>query len=109
MEAQVSIDTLNGDDEHTIVVPDEYDLESEVLNGLSPVWAQLRDHLPDPVDRAIVELMLDNVRDTAVYANVLGIQARPAKEQRADVKRYKDRLRKRLRRWIDQAEFKNHG
>jgi RNA polymerase sigma-70 factor, ECF subfamily len=107
---QLSMDTSNGDDEEqAIVVADDFDLETEVLNRLSTVWPRLRDYLPDPVEREVVWLMLDNIRETAIYADVLGLQDVPATEQQAIVKRHKDRLRKKLRRLMNQAEFRNNG
>jgi hypothetical protein len=47
-------------------------------------------------DRAILELQAAGVRSTAAYADLLGIGHLPVADQRAEVKRHKDRLRKRL-------------
>jgi RNA polymerase sigma-70 factor (ECF subfamily) len=50
-------------------------------------------------DRQIVELMVvDEVRDTNVYARLLGIEHLPPEQRKREVKRVKDRLIKRLRR-----------
>lgn len=49
-------------------------------------------------ERAVLELMIEGVRDTEAYAAVLGIAHRSADERRAEVKRVKDRLQKRLGR-----------
>jgi hypothetical protein len=73
------------------------------------VWPRLRDYLPDPLDREVVWLILDNIRETAIYADALGIQDVPATEQQAIVKRCKDRLRKKLRQLFNEAEFRNNG
>ena len=46
----------------------------------------------------VLELMLEGERRTEVYAAVLGLTNRPILEQRREVKRVKDRLKKRLER-----------
>jgi len=46
----------------------------------------------------VLELMLEGERRTEVYAAVLGLTNRPILEQRLEVKRVKDRLKKRLER-----------
>jgi hypothetical protein len=53
---------------------------------------------PDPVDRRLAALVLDEERRTGPYATVLGIQDAPLEEQRRTVKRQKDRIKKRLSR-----------
>jgi hypothetical protein len=58
----------------------------------------IHERLPDPRDREAVALMLDGVRETAVYARVFGITHLPTDEQRKEVKRRKDRLDKVLKR-----------
>lgn len=52
----------------------------------------------DPRERAVLELMLDGERRTRPYVEVLGLHGLPPDEQRREVKRWKDRLKKRLRR-----------
>lgn len=54
--------------------------------------------LPDPTDQRILELMMDEVRETEAFAEVLGIRDRDETEQRKTVKRYKDRIKKRVQR-----------
>lgn len=49
-------------------------------------------------ERAVLELMIEGVRETDAYAAVLGITDRSADERRAEVKRAKDKLQKRLGR-----------
>jgi hypothetical protein len=60
--------------------------------------ARLAGVLPDPRDRAIAHLMMDDVRSTMEYAYVLEAANLPLPEQRALVKRHKDRIIKRLQR-----------
>ena len=53
----------------------------------------------DPTDRAILSLMIDNVRETTEYASVLGLTKLPQSEQRKRVKMHKDRIGKQLERF----------
>lgn len=50
------------------------------------------------VDRAIAELILDGVRETVEYAEVIGITDLSVDEQRTQVKKHKDRVNVRLKR-----------
>ncbi len=54
--------------------------------------------ITDPVDRRILELMLEGERDTAVFAEVLGLKDADPHEQEREVKRHKDRIKVRLKR-----------
>lgn len=55
----------------------------------------------DPREREVAELMIGGVSDVAVFADVLGIEHLPVDHQRAQVKRCKDRISKRLLRLGD--------
>jgi hypothetical protein len=72
---------------------DPYDLPPDSL-------AMIREHAAafSPEEIAVIELMGEGVRETAAYAEVLGIAHLPARDQRAAVKREKDRLTRRLER-----------
>jgi hypothetical protein len=72
---------------------DPYDLPEDVL-------AAIREHAAafSPEDAAMIELMGEGVRETAAYADVLGIAHLPARDQQVAVKREKDRLTRRLER-----------
>lgn len=72
---------------------DPYDLPAEIL-------AMIREHAASfsTEERAVIELMGEGVRESAAYADVLGISHLPLEEQRAAVKREKDRLSRRLER-----------
>jgi len=98
----------DSEQEGTISLVDGFDLEHEVASTFSTTWSHLQNHLPNPVDQEIVQLMLDNVRETETYADTLGIQNSPHREQQRIVKRHKDRLRKKLRRVLDPAVFRNN-
>jgi hypothetical protein len=100
---------LEGSDvEHGVEIQDDFDLEDWVLARNSPVWQRLRDLLPDSTDQRIVALMMEGIRETNAYADVLGILDRPADEQAAIVKRHKDRLKKKLQRGIRRTELNSN-
>ena len=92
------------DSEYKVEVPkvsSESDVEAEVFNKLSPTWRNLRQLFPDEVDQAMLQLIMDDIRETSYYADILGITDLPAAEQAAIVKRHKDRIKKKLIRNID--------
>jgi hypothetical protein len=76
-----------------------------VLARASPVWRRISDLLPDPTDQEIVLLMMEGIRETSAYADVLGISDYSVEEQAAIVKRHKDRLKKKLERHIKRSEL----
>jgi hypothetical protein len=53
----------------------------------------------DPIDKDILLLMMEGVRETHRYAQVMGIVHQDEMEQRREVKRAKDRLIKQLQRF----------
>ena len=79
--------------------------EEQVLMQESPVWPMLAQLLPNPADREMALLILENVRDTTEYARILGIGGRVTEEQEAEVKRHKDRIKKVLRRHIRPSDL----
>ena len=60
---------------------------------------QIADLFTDPIDRQLVELLLEKERRTEPYARVLGLDNLPADVQRREVKRHKDRIKKRMERY----------
>ncbi len=52
----------------------------------------------DPRDREAVDLIADGERSTEVFAELWGLQGLSPKEQRREVKRHKDRIKKMLER-----------
>jgi len=54
--------------------------------------------LPDPIDRAILKLMMNGERDTVLFAVVLGVSDESPEEQCACVKKHKDRIKKFIQR-----------
>lgn len=97
------------DSEYKVVIRDGTDLEEQVFARLSPVWGWLKEFLPDPVDRQMVELIMDGVRETSAYADTLGVSHLDADEQVSIVKRHKDRLKKMLQRHINRSELYENG
>lgn len=65
------------------------------------LFARLRDAFPSEADRQVIHLLMEGERSTAVYAEVLGIAGLSPEEQKAEVKRVKDRIKKRLGRLIE--------
>jgi RNA polymerase sigma factor (sigma-70 family) len=51
-----------------------------------------------PAEGRVLDLLLAGERDTRVFAEALGVDGLPAEEQAREVKRAKDRLKKRLER-----------
>jgi hypothetical protein len=99
----------DSDTEHGVEVKDELDIDAIVLNYTSPVWERLSEILPDFIDQEIVLLMMDGVRETSVYADVLGVSDYPPEEQFTIVKRHKDRVKKRLQRNLERTELSKNG
>jgi hypothetical protein len=62
------------------------------------LWKAVEAAFPDPVERQIVELLIDRVRAPEPYAQLLGISDLPDSERQRQIKRVKDRITKRLRR-----------
>ncbi|HAY22661.1 MAG TPA: hypothetical protein DCY27_10955 [Desulfobacterales bacterium] len=64
---------------------------------------KLRQALPrifeDPTDLAMVELIISGERTTAAFVEVLQLRHLTLEQQRREVKRHKDRLKKRLERY----------
>jgi len=54
----------------------------------------------DPKDVKIAEMIMDGERSTAAFAVVLGIRGSNDIEQKNEVKRHKDRIKKRLERYL---------
>jgi len=75
---------------------DRFDLPPEVVSSVREAVGEY-----EPEDFAMIELMGQGVRETAAYAEVLGISHLPAQVQRAEVKKHKDRLSRRLERLRD--------
>lgn len=87
---EVEVDTLRGKKEAngTDIVDA---LEAERIRRL------LDEHFTDPKDRQMVDLIIDKERSTQAFAAILGIEGLPVDEQRRQVKRHKDRIKKRLK------------
>ncbi|MCB9149549.1 MAG: hypothetical protein H6641_12385 [Caldilineaceae bacterium] len=71
------------------------------------IWSQIREVLPDPLDQEILFLMMEGERHTQVFADVLGLLNISSNEQKREVKRTKDRIKKVITRRYKPADFKN--
>jgi RNA polymerase sigma-70 factor (ECF subfamily) len=82
---------------------EDNDIANEVASSLDAqtTLERIRSILTGPEDHLILSLMLAGERSTAVYAQALGISHLPESEQRAIVKRHKDRISRRLERLGD--------
>ena len=81
------------------------DPEAQLLEADSPLLRRMREIVKKPLDLEMFELILDGVRDSGPYAELLGIQAIPLVEQAVIVKRHKDRLKAMVRRAIDLRRY----
>lgn len=61
-------------------------------------WRKLCEIFTDRRDLELVKLMMEGVRETPRYAELLGASSLPADEQASLVKRHKDRLKKTIQR-----------
>jgi hypothetical protein len=52
----------------------------------------------DPQDQQLAKLVIEQERKTEAYARILGLEGLPVEAQRRQVKRHKDRIKKRLNR-----------
>lgn len=72
---------------------DPYDRPPSVVEAARRQLATLSDR-----DRELAELLVENVRSYAIWADRLGITHLPLEKQRREVKRQKDRISKKLER-----------
>jgi hypothetical protein len=68
--------------------------------GDQRIEALLDEAFPNEADRSVVELIRNGVRRNAPYAAALGFSHLPIEEQNQEVKRVKDRIKKKLRRLV---------
>jgi RNA polymerase sigma-70 factor (ECF subfamily) len=72
--------------------------QDESSETTKEVLQLLERHVKLQRDRDLLQLMLSGERSTQSFASILRIETRPASEQRAIVKRHKDRLKKVMQR-----------
>ena len=72
----------------------------QAINRLyaAEVWPHVRAAFTDPIERKVLALIIEGVRDTSVYATILGISQLSEDKQTQHVNRVKNRIKKRLRR-----------
>ena len=90
-----------------IELSDDVEIETVVIDKLSPIWTRLFNIIPGKVDQEIVKLMMDGVRETDAFAEVLGIPDLPYEQKFRIVKQNKDRLKKVIQRHIQVTDLKN--
>jgi hypothetical protein len=89
-------------------LPADVNIEELIEAGESQVWAEIRLLLTDPRDLQCAWYMLEGVRETSVYVDVYGLHHLPPNEQDHEVKKHKDRIKKKLGRKLDPEDFRNH-
>lgn len=75
------------------------EIKEEVEQARRQVLPIVEDGLTDE-EKACLELMMQKVRQTSAYAQALHIEHLPKKQQAVEVKRVKDKLKKRIERGI---------
>ncbi len=86
----------------------DVNVEDVVEQGESQVWVQIRMHLSDARDLSCVYYMMEGVRETSVFVEIYDLHHLPPNEQDHEVKKRKDRIKKKLGRNLDPEEFRNH-
>lgn len=69
-------------------------------HGHKRVQTILNDLFNDPKDLKMAALILQGERSTATYVELLGLEGISVNEQRREVKRHKDRIKKRIERYL---------
>lgn len=73
------------------------------------LWQLINESFPDPVERRIVMLIVNQVRSPEPYAQVLGLTHLPDEERLRQVKLVKYRITRRLRRRMTQQLHRRGG
>lgn len=81
-------------DEDPALIIDREDAEPSIMDTIAPTV----EHLFTDEERAVLELLGQDERRTEPYARLLGITDLPVDEQRREVKKVKDRIKRRLQR-----------
>jgi RNA polymerase sigma-70 factor (ECF subfamily) len=93
----IELELVDGDDANeTVLGATAENLDSTQIERLIQELSALFD---TQVDMDIAKLVLSGERDTVAFAKVLGINELDITEQRKEVKRQKDRIKKRIERW----------
>ncbi len=78
------------------------DVERAVFEQLSELPGLLERLFPDALDRQMLAMMMDGIRETDPYVALLAVGHLPREEQVHRVKKHKDRIKKKARRWVEQ-------
>jgi RNA polymerase sigma-70 factor (ECF subfamily) len=84
---------LSGENDNPV---DRLEREEEAMRANDLLQALVQDFTPE--ERRVAELMRDGQRQTQVFAEAIGQGHLPVEEQKREVKRVKDRIKKRLER-----------
>ncbi|HLW00261.1 MAG TPA: hypothetical protein VKT82_16460 [Ktedonobacterales bacterium] len=90
---------LTPEQEEPDLIDEQQDIDRVIARiDAENLWLQVQAYFPDPIERQIVGLLVDRVRSSQPYVQLLGLTHLSADEQAEAVKRVKDRLARRLRR-----------
>jgi hypothetical protein len=92
--------------EHKIGGSSDLSVEEHAFVRSAPIWSKLDALFLDTKDRDMLYLILEDVRDTSEFAEVLEITDLPIEIQESEVKRHKDRIKKTIQRHIYKKELK---
>lgn len=108
--AQISLVVEDYDDgsEYELPIADGSNVEEQVLLSLSVVYRDIEETFDDPRDRVCAWYILERVRETEAYAAIYGLIDLPPKELEHEVKKHKDRVKKRLLRRLDRKDYLVH-
>lgn len=84
------------DDERALAVDPIEDLITHLR--ASEVWPHVDAAFTDPAERLVLTLIINGVREVAVFSRAIGLSHLPLDQQTQHVERMKSRVKKRLRR-----------
>lgn len=89
-------DDASCDDESLVALDSIEDAITHIR--VAEVWPLVDAAFTDPVERKVLMLIINGVRETAAYVRAIGLSHLPEDEQTQQVERVKNRVKKRLRR-----------
>jgi len=91
-----------------IVDPRYEDFEEVLARNDSIVWEHIAQALPDERDQCCVYMMMQRERSYPVFVEIYGLASLSPEEQEHEVKKHKDRVKKRLLRKLDPERYRRH-
>jgi RNA polymerase sigma-70 factor (ECF subfamily) len=91
----VELCEITGNTVERIDSPEDQLIKRETLDQLHRTVNRI---FPDDADREMADLILEGERKTEIFAKILKITDWPIEKQEREVKRHKDRIKKRMKR-----------